>query len=175
MKIKDDPYLLRDTLNMATSKQSRLALEIQQNKPFQSAEQALYISILKTASELALSTDRFLRAYGITHIQYNVLRILQGAGPDGLGRNKIAERMITTAPDMTRLLDRMASQGLVVRTRDREDKRQVATTITPAGKALLARVEGPLMKLHTAQFAKLNKMAMKTAIECLSNVREAAV
>jgi DNA-binding MarR family transcriptional regulator len=157
---------------MTSSKRSSLAAAIKQGKPFKSPQQELYISIVKTASELSLSTGRFLRAYGITQVTYNVLRILQGSGPEGLGRNEISERMITPAPDMTRLLDRMERDGLVVRTRGQEDKRQVATTITQTGSALLARVEGPLLKLHVEQLAKLPATEIRAAIQWLEAVRE---
>lgn len=157
---------------MTLSKQSSLAVAIKQGKPFKSPQQELYISIVKTASELSLSTGRFLRSYGITQVTYNVLRILQGSGPEGLGRNEISERMITLAPDMTRLLDRMERDGLVVRTRGQEDKRQVATKITQAGIVLLERVEGPLLKLHVEQLAKLPVREIHAAIEWLGAVRE---
>lgn len=159
-------------VDMPSAKRSLVALSIKQRKPFVSDQQELYVSIVRTASELSRSTERFLRAYGTTQIQYNVLRILQGSGPEGLGRNEIAERMITAAPDMTRLLDRMERDGLVVRTKDREDKRQVATTITPTGKRLLSSVEGPLMKLHSEQLAALSISDVRKAVELLGAARD---
>jgi DNA-binding MarR family transcriptional regulator len=158
---------------MTSSKRSSLAAAIKQGKPFKSPQQELYISIAKTASELSLSIERFLRPYGLTQIAYNVLRILQGSAPEGLGRNEISERMITAAPDMTRLLDRMERDGLVVRTRGQEDKRQVATTITQAGKDLLTRVEAPLLKLHAEQFAKLSAAEVRAATQWLGVLRDA--
>jgi DNA-binding MarR family transcriptional regulator len=74
-----------------------------------------------------------LRQYGITDTQYNVLRILRGAGPEGLCRNEVRDRMIAQVPDVTRLLDRLEFVGLVERKRSVEDRRQVATRITEIG------------------------------------------
>ncbi len=158
---------------MTSSTTSSLAIAIKQGKPFKSPQQELYISILKTASELSLSTERFLREYRVTQITYNVLRILHGCHTEGLGRNQISERMITAAPDMTRLLDRMERDGLVLRTRGQNDKRQVNTSITPAGKHLLQRVEGPLLKLHADQLSHLSASEIRTAIKVLDVLRDA--
>lgn len=160
------------TTQMTLVKRSSVGFTIKQRKPFVSDRQELYVSIVRTASELSRSTELFLRTYGITQIQYNVLRILHGSGPEGLGRNEISERMITAAPDMTRLLDRMEREGLVVRTKDREDKRQVTTTITASGKKLLSRVERLLMKLHAEQLGKLSASEVLQAIELLGVARE---
>src|ERR1700726_3987734 len=78
-----------------------------------------------------------------TPSQHNVLRILRGAGMDGLRRNEISERMVTATPDMSRLLDRMEKAGWVTRERAENDRRQVSTYITKSGMDLLAKLETP--------------------------------
>src|ERR1700748_1830915 len=128
---------------MAHTKKSALATPLKQNRPFASLEQEVYLSILRTASELSYAVDQFFRPFDITPSQYNVLRILRGAGADGLCRNEISERMVTATPDMTRLLDRMEKAGWVTRERAEEDRRQVSTHITKPGMELLAKLETP--------------------------------
>src|SRR5260370_12360820 len=100
---------------MARTQKSSLATALKQNRPFVSLEQEVYLSILRTASELSHAVDQFFRAFDITPSQYNVLRILQGSGTDGLCRNEISERMMTATPDMTLFLNRMKKTGLVTR------------------------------------------------------------
>src|ERR1700743_1572893 len=128
---------------MARTKKSSLATALKQTRPFESLEQEVYLSILRTASELSYAVDQFFRPFGITSSQYNVLRILRGAGTDGLCRNEIPERMVTTTPDMSRLLDRMEKAGWVTRERAEDDRRQVSTYITRSGLELLDRLESP--------------------------------
>src|SRR5580700_6278414 len=129
---------------MATSKKSPLAVTLKQNKPFVSVQQEAFLSILRTASELSNSADKSLRAFHITQQQYNVLRILRGAGAEGLCRNEISARMVASTPDMSRLLDRMEKAGWITRERAEDDRRQVSTFITDAGQKLLKIVEAPV-------------------------------
>jgi DNA-binding MarR family transcriptional regulator len=100
---------------MARTQKSFLATTLKQNRPFVSLEQEVYLSILRTASELSYAVDQFFGHFDITQSQYNVLRILRGTGADGLCRNEISERMVTATPDMTRLLDRVEKAGWVIR------------------------------------------------------------
>ena len=86
--------------------------------------------------------EDLLKPYGISATQYNVLRILRGAGQGGLCRNELRDRMLTRMPDMTRLLDRMEEAGLVTRSREQEDRRMVLTQIAARGRRALERA-GP--------------------------------
>jgi DNA-binding MarR family transcriptional regulator len=144
---------------------------IKQNQPFRSRQQEVYLSILRTSIELSHSTEQLLKKYEVTQAQYNVLRILQGAGPDGLGRNEISQRMVAITPDMTRLLDRLEVAGLVVRKRDRADKRQTSTTITDAGRSLLQQVEERLLRHHKAQLQGLSASEMEALLTSLEAIR----
>src|SRR5688572_27478766 len=112
---------------------SRLYDEIKQTRAFRSRREEAYLNLVRTAAVLGHAFAESLKAYDITGTQYNVLRILRGAGPDGLCRNEVRDRLIAQVPDVTRLLDRMEEAGHVARERDATDRRLVTTTITAAG------------------------------------------
>jgi DNA-binding MarR family transcriptional regulator len=156
---------------MARIKKSSLATTLKQNRPFVSLEQEVYLSILRTASELSYAVDQFFRPFDITPSQYNVLRILRGAGADGLCRNEISERMVTATPDMTRLLDRMEKAGWVTRERAEEDRRQVSTRITKSGVELLARLEKPTGDFVTPLFAGASISDLRIVLKVNDRIR----
>lgn len=150
---------------------SSLAATLKQKRPFVSLEQEVYLSILRTASELSYAVDQFFRPFGITSSQYNVLRILRGSGIDGLCRNEISERMVTATPDMSRLLDRMEKAEWVTRKRAEGDRRQVTTHITTAGMELLARLEKPTGDFVTPIFAGATATDLKTVLKVNDRIR----
>ena len=156
---------------MARTQKSSLATTLKQNRSFVSLEQEVYLSILRTASELSYAVDQFFRPFDITPSQYNVLRILRGAGTGGLCRNEISERMVTATPDMTRLLDRMEKSGWVTRERAVEDRRQVSTHITKSGMELLARLERPTGDFVTPLFAGAKISDLKTVLKVNDQIR----
>src|SRR6201993_1578807 len=160
---------------MARTQKSSLATTLKQNRPFVSLEQEVYLSILRTASELSYAVEQFFRPFDITPSQYNVLRILRGAGADGLCRNEISERMVTATPDMTRLLDRMEKAGWVTRERAEEDRRQVSTHITKPGMELLARLERPTTDFVTALFAGATISDLKSVLKVNDQIRTKTV
>jgi DNA-binding MarR family transcriptional regulator len=156
---------------MAHAKKSSLATALKQNRPFVSLEQEVYLSILRTASELSYAVDQFFRPFDITPSQYNVLRILRGVGTDGLCRNEISERMVTATPDMSRLLDRMEKAGWVTRERAEDDRRQVSTYITKSGMELLARLETPTHDFVSRLFAGAPVSDLKTVLKVNDQIR----
>ena len=156
---------------MARTQKSSLATTLKQNRPFVSLEQEVYLSILRTASELSYAVDQFFRPFDITPSQYNVLRILRGSGADGLCRNEVSERMVTATPDMTRLLDRMETAGWVTRERAEEDRRQVSTHITKAGMELLARLEKPTGDFVTPLFAGASTRDLRIVLKVNDRIR----
>ena len=149
---------------------SALAREIQQKRPFQSARQEAALGLLKTVDLLRLHLSRVLEPFGVTDQQYNVLRILRGAGKDGLPTLAIAERMIERAPGITRLIDRLEKQGLVSRKRCTSDRRQVFCILEAAGARLLSRMDAPVAKSDEALRA-LSDADLKTLIRLLDAVR----
>ena len=146
--------------------------EIKQNKPFESLEQEAQLNVIRTGSLLLDDVEQFLKPYGVTATQYNVLRILRGADPARLCRNELRDRMLTRMPDVTRLLDRMEQVGLVARTRENEDRRMVRTRITAAGLKILADVDGVAKQEQKRRFESLTQEQLKTLIELLTVVRQ---
>ncbi|MGH7405585.1 MAG: MarR family transcriptional regulator, partial [Candidatus Methylomirabilales bacterium] len=104
--------------------------------------------------------------------QYNVLRILRGAGPDGLACREVCERMITRDPDVTRLVDRLEARGLIARERDRRDRRVVMVRITEGGLRLLRRLDDPITHLHTQNLGHLGTKRLQALVELLELARE---
>src|SRR5271154_6474611 len=123
-----------------------LQAELKQKIPFTSREQEAYLSLLRTADTLQAQVEAYLKDFGLTGTQYNALRILRGAGPDGLPCREIGVRMITHDPDITRLLNRLEDRGLVVRTRAKHDRRVIYGKITAPGLKLLREMDGPIEK-----------------------------
>jgi DNA-binding MarR family transcriptional regulator len=148
--------------------------DIQQRAPFTSLEQEAMLNVIRTASRLLDSLDLLLKESGLGATQYNVLRILRGAEHDGICRNDLRDRMLTRMPDMTRLLDRLEEAGLVVRSRDTEDRRMVLTRLTAAGRRLLDELDEPVNELHQRQLGHLTDTQLRTLIELLTLVRERA-
>ncbi len=121
---------------------SDLYTEIRQTRPFRSLEEEVYVSLRLTAQLLDEPWARYLRTTaGISPSQYNLLRILRGAGVEGRTMGEIAERMINRDPDVTRLADRTLKLGLARRIRDTEDRRVVNLFITPKGLETLERLD----------------------------------
>ncbi|HXJ13620.1 MAG TPA: MarR family transcriptional regulator [Candidatus Limnocylindrales bacterium] len=133
-------------------------------------EDQIFVVLLRAADSLASQGDQLMKANGVTSAQYNVLRILRGAGPEGLPCNAIGERMISRDPDMTRLLDRMEKRALISRERQKEDRRVVKARITDDGLKLLKRMDAPIRELHKGQFAHMTSARLKTLMDLLTEV-----
>lgn len=148
--------------------------DIRQKKPFTSIHEEAHLNVARTSARLDDAVENLLKDHGITGTQYNVLRILRGAEPDGLCRNELRDRMITRMPDMTRLLDRMEEAGLVTRSREREDRRMVLTRITSRGLEILDELDAPMAANHKAQLGHLSSAELRSLIDLLTAVRNRA-
>jgi DNA-binding MarR family transcriptional regulator len=146
--------------------------ELKQGRPFPSRAAEALVSIWRTAALLEHQVSDVLRPFGITPTQYNALRILRGAGKDGLCGREVAERMVAQVPDMPRLLDRMEVMGLVSRERDPEDRRHVTTRITSKGQSLLARAFEAVDAMERARLGRLSDRTLTALIEGLAAVRD---
>ena len=135
--------------------------------------QEALLNILVTADFLRQQVERICTEGGITGTQYNVLRILRGAGPQGLCRNEVGERLVTKVPDVTRLLDRMEAAGLILRQRGGEDRRFVATQITEKGLKLLEKIDRELPAIHGRQIGHVSQKRLRELIGILEEVRAA--
>lgn len=121
-----------------------LRKRIRQTADFSSPAEEAMLNLMVTADHIRTLLDRVCVDYGITHGQYNVLRILRGVHPEGHPRCEISARMLEKAPDVTRLVDRLETQGLVRRSRSEVDRRLSITLITANGLSLLEEMEPAL-------------------------------
>jgi len=150
---------------------SPILREIRQSKPFRSKGQEVLVALLRTADVVRRAVSRVLEPYDITPQQYNVLRILRGAGEQGLPTLEIADRMIEQAPGVTRLLDRLEAKGWVRRQRCPEDRRQVLCWLTPAGLELVTRLDEPVASADAEAVAELSPEDQDHLLRLLDAVR----
>lgn len=145
--------------------------ELRQRKPFGSLAHEAFLSVARTETVLRDAIERLLEPHGLTLTQYNVLRVLRGAGTGGLCRNEIRDRLVTRMPDVSRLLDRMEVAGLIHRVRSTTDRRLVNTTLTPKGRKLVNELDAPMAKAHERQLGHLDATQLKALIDLLALVR----
>ena len=150
---------------------SRLQAELKQTKPFPRKSSEALLSVLRTAALLEHQLNEVLRPYGITDLQYNVLRILRGAGPDGWCGREISERLVSKVPDVSRLLDRMEGMQLIRRERDETDRRHVTARITPKGLRVLEEATVQLETFERERFGHFDASVLQHIIEGLADVR----
>jgi DNA-binding MarR family transcriptional regulator len=153
---------------------NRLLEELKQTKPFARPSDEALVSIMRTASILEHGSNEILRAYGITTTQYNVLRILQGAGTAGLCGREIAERLVSRVPDVSRLLDRMEETGLLGKKRDAADRRHVTARITAKGRRVLDEATPQLTEFARGRVERLSARTVEGLVEALATIREGA-
>jgi DNA-binding MarR family transcriptional regulator len=153
----------------------KLQKELHRVRPFDSVQQEVFLSLVRTADHLVRGFDELFKPYKLSVTQYNVLRILRFAEGDGLPCKKIGERMITRDPDITRLLDRLEARNLISRQRDTRDRRVVAVRITAEGEQLLKELDKPVLDYHLEQLAHVPEGKLKELIDILEQVREAAL
>lgn len=150
----------------------RIQGEIRQSTPICSLEEEAFLNIQRTGNALAQDIGDLLRSHELTPPQYNVLRILRGAGERGLTASDIGDRMVTRDPDVTRLVDRLEKRGLVERWRCGADRRVVWTRIAPAGQQAIEPLDAALDELHEAQLGHLGAEKLRTLIQLLEEARE---
>ncbi len=148
--------------------------ELQLSQGFSSDAVEAYVSMVRTAQVLQDEVSALLRTQSLSPPQYNVLRILRGAGAAGLPCLAIGERMVARVPDVTRLLGRLEDRGLAIRERSQADRRIVNVRITPEGLTRLAALDEPLQALHEAQFDRLGKDEVRRLLDALDRLRHGA-
>ena len=146
--------------------------ELKQSKPFPSKAQEAAVALLRTADVLRRIIGSVVEPKGITTQQYNVLRILRGAGERGLPTLEIADRMIETTPGITRLIDRLETKKLVARERCLTDRRQVFCRITTPGLTLLKSLDTPILNATGTALGILKKTELASLIDLLDRTRE---
>ena len=143
----------------------------QLSSPATSLENRIFVALLQAADSLGQEAEQLLKAAGLTGAQYNVLRILRGAEPEGLPCRGIGDRMISHDPDMTRLLDRLEKRALITRVRQTDDRRVVKTRITSQALGLLKTLDQPVRELHRRQFQHMSAGRLKILSDLLEDVR----
>jgi DNA-binding MarR family transcriptional regulator len=148
--------------------------EIKQTKPFKTLEEEAFVALVRTADQLARRGAEMLKQHGLSPTQYNALRILRGAGEQGLACSEIGERMINHDPDITRLTDRLERRGLVLRSRERKDRRVITTRITSAGLELLRSLDRPVEEFNRQLLGPLGERQLRSLIRLLEAARQHA-
>jgi DNA-binding MarR family transcriptional regulator len=149
--------------------------EIRQTRPFNSLEEEAAIALARTADQLARRFEELFKSHGLTGTQYNVLRILRGAGKAGLACSEIGTRMISRDPDITRLLDRTERAGWCTRSRNPDDRRVIVTRITAKGLELLKRLDRPVEQLNVKMLGCVGSSRLRSLLHLLEQVRAGAV
>ena len=152
---------------------SALQQEIRQRRPFQSVAHEAVVALMRTADLVRRQMTALVEPHGITLQQYNVLRILRGAGDEGVPTLQIADRMIEQAPGVTRLLDRLEAKGLIRRQRCQKDRRQHLCWIEPAGLALLREIDTTTARAHEDSLKGLRQKDRATFVRMLDAIRAA--
>ena len=152
---------------------SALQRELRQRRPFQSAAHEAVVGLMRTADLIRRQAAALVEPFGITPQQFNVLRILRGAGDDGLPTLEVAERMIEQTPGVTRLLDRLEAKELVTRQRCLKDRRQHLCWITPKGLAVLEKIDALAPRANEDSLKGLNQKERVAFIRLLDAIRAA--
>ncbi|HEX9084013.1 MAG TPA: MarR family transcriptional regulator [Gemmatimonadaceae bacterium] len=148
-----------------------MATDEKPSQNFRSREQEATLGLLRTADAVKRSLAQVIAPHGITPQQYNVLRILRGAGPDGIPTLTIGERMIEQTPGVTRLVDRLERKGLVARTPCPKDRRRVFCRITAKGLDLLKELDDPVTRWDSQAVSVLPPSELDVLVDLLDRVR----
>ena len=146
-----------------------LQRDLKQRRPFASREEEAYLNLVRTADLLSREVAAVLKRHQLSEAQYNVLRILRGAGADGLACSEIGNRLVTRDPDVTRLLDRLEARALIARSREDIDRRVVTTRITPPGLTLLELLDPPVRQAVERMLAHVGNPRSARSSICSSS------
>lgn len=146
--------------------------QLKQTKPFSSREEAVYLGIQIIADEQRARFNDLFKSKDLTGAQYNVLRILRGAGTAGISCREIGERMINRDSDITRMLDRLEARKLITHERQTDDRRVVLTFISKAGLGLLAELDRPVEDLHRSLLGHLNEKELDSLLKLLGKAKQ---
>ncbi len=149
----------------------KLSHEIRQTKPFALLEEEAFLNLARTSEQLQQKASELMKTYQLTGTQYNMLRILRGAGSEGVTCSQAGERMVTHDPDITRLLDRLEARKLILRERSREDRRVVVTRISNEGLELVNSMDAPVNGFMKKHLGHLGKQKLEQLIELLESLR----
>lgn len=141
-------------------------------RPFDSPAQEAYLNLWRTYDRLRSLEDELFAKFDLTAQQYNALRLLRGQHPGFLPTLAVAQRLVSRAPDITRLLDKLQQRGLIVRQRPTDNRRMVQVSITAAGLDLLSELDAPVRRCHEKQLGHLSGAQLSQLIDLLRTVRK---
>jgi DNA-binding MarR family transcriptional regulator len=141
------------------------------NATFDSPEQEAFLNLWRTYDRLRTLEDELFAHFDLTPQQYNALRLLRSVHPDAIPTLELAGRLVSRAPDITRLLDKLEQRGLIMRDRPADNRRVVRVGITEAGIALLRTMRGPIRECHARQLGHLPRKDLKTLVALLQAAR----
>jgi DNA-binding MarR family transcriptional regulator len=141
-------------------------------RKFDSIQQEAYLSLWRTYDRLKAIEDQLFSQWQITPQQYNVLRLLEASNPKPVATLTLSSKLISRAPDITRMLDKLEQNGWIERIRSAEDRRAVLVKITPSGKKLVRDIAKPLAESHIAQLGHLSLKDLTQLCDLLRKVRE---
>jgi DNA-binding MarR family transcriptional regulator len=146
--------------------------ELKTNAEFASIQHEVFLSLLVTVDRLSRRHSEFMAEYGVSQKQYNILRILRGAGSQGIPVMEIGRRMIEKSPDVSRIIDRLIDLGFVKRRRQRNDRRVVIVTITDKGLHLLSKMDIPVREEVVNALRHVPESDLKQLSSLLEQVRD---
>ena len=155
----------------------RLLAELKQTRPFRTREDEAFLNLVRTTELLRREVIELFKPHDLSHAQYNVLRILRGASRESDPQDRartcgdIASRLVTFEPDVTRLLDKLERQELILRERDGADRRVVRSRITDKGLALLEQLDEPIMEMQRRRLGRLGQERLTQLIDLLEDLR----
>jgi DNA-binding MarR family transcriptional regulator len=138
---------------------------------FDSLEQEVFLNVWRTYDRLRILEEEIFGRFELTPQQYNVLRLLRAVRPESLQTLTLARRLVSRAPDITRMLDKLESRGLIVRERPSDNRRVVRVRISKAGLALVDRIAAPLAVCHARQLGHLSRQDLKQLCALLKAAR----
>ncbi|HVW78428.1 MAG TPA: MarR family transcriptional regulator [Alloacidobacterium sp.] len=151
---------------------SKLQEEIKQTRPFATIEEEALLNVRRTSDRLQYYIQQLVKPYGITPTQYNVLRILRGAGNGGLRCSDIGERLVSSDPDITRLLGRLQKQKLIRRKRDPKDRRVIYASITTQGRNLLEEMDPVVTQAGKDVLGHMGREKLEALVSLLEEARQ---
>jgi DNA-binding MarR family transcriptional regulator len=138
---------------------------------FDSPEQEAFLNLWRTYDRLRALEDELFAGFDLTSQQYNVLRLLRAVHPGTLPTLALADRLVSRAPDITRMLDKLGERGLISRERPPENRRVVRIGITVRGRALLREIAEPLRACHSRQLGHMAASDLRKLTALLRTAR----
>ena len=154
-----------------TAASGRLRDNSHKRRHFDSPEQEAFLNLWRTYDRLRAAEDELFGRYDLTPQQYNALRLLRGQHPGTLPTLDLASRLVSRAPDITRLLDKLASRGFIERVRASENRRVVQVGITEAGLSLLGELDEHVRTCHARQLGHMSRTDLRQLTALLKAAR----